>query len=130
MYNAPHVANDSGEHDAIVEIDRDGMEVTMRLTAGFYEGQRVLYASTEASSPELAALEAATYAPALNAAPSAGDRTTATSAREPIIPVVNGPMGADDPDRQGLRSAVAGEESAERRRRTTDLRRPEFPRGL
>ncbi|WP_276279237.1 hypothetical protein [Halorussus caseinilyticus] len=111
VYNAPHVANDSGEHDAIVEIDRDGMEVTMRLTAGFYEGQRVLYASTEASSPELAALEAATYAPALNAAPSAGDRTTATSAREPIIPVVNGPMGADDPDRQGLRSAVAGEGS-------------------
>ncbi|WP_135824261.1 hypothetical protein [Halorussus ruber] len=111
VYNAPHVANDSGEHDAVVAIDRDELEVTMRLTDGFYEGEHVRYVSTEASAPDIAALEAATYAPVLNAAPSAGDRTAATSAREPIIPVVNGPMGSDNPDRQGLRSAVAGEGS-------------------
>jgi hypothetical protein len=111
VYNAPHVANESGDHDAVVDIDRDALTVTLGLTAGFYEGQRVLYVSTEASSAELAALEGATYAPSLNAAPSAGDRVAATSAREPIVPVVNGPMGADNPERQGLRSAVAGEGS-------------------
>lgn len=111
VYNAPHVANETGEHDSVVSIERDAMEVTMALTAGFYEGERTLYVSTEASAPDVAALEGATYAPALNAAPAAGDRSTATSAREAIIPVVNGPMGADNPDRQGLRSAVAGEGS-------------------
>ncbi|WP_192498308.1 twin-arginine translocation signal domain-containing protein [Halorussus halophilus] len=111
VYNAPHVANETGEHDNVVSIDRNAMEVTMALTAGFYEGQRTLYVSTEASAPDVAALEGATYAPALNAAPAAADRSTATSARESIIPVVNGPMGADNPNRQGLRSAVAGEGS-------------------
>ncbi|WP_158057526.1 hypothetical protein [Halorussus halophilus] len=111
VYNAPHVANETGEHDNVVSIDRDAMEVTMALTAGFYEGERTLYVSTEASAPDVAALEGATYAPALNAAPAAGDRLTATSARESIVPVVNGPMGSDNPNRQGLRSAVAGEGS-------------------
>lgn len=111
VYNAPHVANETGEHDNIVSIDREAMEVTMRLTEGFYEGERTWYVSTEASAPDIAALEGATYAPALDEAPAAGDRSTATSAREPIIPVVNGPMGADEPERQGLRSAVAGEGS-------------------
>jgi hypothetical protein len=109
VFNAPHDANESGVHDSVVALDRDAMEVTMQLTTGFYEGQRVRYVSTEASAFDLAALEAATYAPALNVVPSAGDRTAATSAREAIVPVVNGPMGADNPERQGLRSAVAGE---------------------
>jgi hypothetical protein len=69
----------------------------------------VLYLSTESSVTQIAALENATFAPNLAAAPEAGDDFPSVSAREPIIPIVNGPMGANNPDRQGLRSAVAGE---------------------
>jgi hypothetical protein len=69
----------------------------------------VLYLSTEASVTQIAALENATYAPLLADVPQAGSDDPGISAREAIIPIVNGPMGVDNPQRQGLRSAVAGE---------------------
>ncbi len=43
------------------------------------------------------------------AAPNPGDDKSFRSASEALIPVTNGPMGKDNPMRQGLRSAVAGE---------------------
>lgn len=109
VLNAPHVANETGVHDDVLAIDEDAMTVTLTLVPGFYEEDPVLYISTEASQEDIAALESATYAPTLNAAPAAGNRTTEQSAREAIIPIVNGPRGIDHPERQGLRSAVAGE---------------------
>ncbi len=42
-------------------------------------------------------------------APRAGSDDPSLSAREAIIPIVNGPRGAGDSQRQGLQSAVAGE---------------------
>ena len=39
----------------------------------------------------------------------AGSDDPSKSAREAIIPIVNGPRGVDNPQRQGLQSAVAGE---------------------
>ena len=81
----------------------------MHLTAGFYLGRHVLYLSTESSVTQIAAIENATYAPALAAAPTAGNDDPAHSSREPIIPIVNGPRGVNNPQRQGLQSAVAGE---------------------
>jgi hypothetical protein len=109
VYNAPQVANATGLHDKVLSIDYDKMQVTLRLTPGFYNHRDVRYISTESSVPAIAALEAATYAPNLAAAPQAGVDDPSTSAREPIIPIVNGPMGVSNPERQGLRSAVAGE---------------------
>ena len=109
VYNGPQIANATGRHDKLVAIDLAAMTATLRLTAGFYNGRDVLYLSTEASVPEIAALEAATFAPNLAAAPEVGSDDTARSAREAIIPVVNGPRGATNPARQGLQSAVAGE---------------------
>jgi hypothetical protein len=109
VYNAEQVANSTGRHGKVLAIDFDKMQVTLRLTHGFYTHHNVLYLSTEASQPDIAALENATYAPNLGTAPSAGNDNPATSAREPIIPIVNGPMGVANPQRQGLRSAVAGE---------------------
>lgn len=41
--------------------------------------------------------------------PRAGSDGPWLSAREAIIPVVNGPRGAGNPQRQGLQSPVAGE---------------------
>jgi hypothetical protein len=79
------------------------------MTAGFYLGRDVPYISTEPSDNQTAALKNATYAPNLAAAPTAGNDDPATSAREPIIPVVNGPPGVDNPQRQGLQSAAAGQ---------------------
>jgi hypothetical protein len=83
--------------------------VTLRLTAGFYEHRNVLYVSLDASVTQIAALENVTYAPNLNAAPIEGNDVPSVSAREPIIPVVNGATGVTNPDRQGLMSTVLGE---------------------
>ena len=85
------------------------MTVKMRLARGFYEGFPILYSTTETSDDDIAALEDNTFAPNMNAAPFAGDDKSFRSAREALIPVINGPMGVNNPKRQGLRSAVAGE---------------------
>lgn len=109
VYNASHVANKTGLHDKVLSIDTVGMTVKLQLVKGFYEGFPILYSSTETSDHDLAALETGTFAPNLNTAPFAGDDKGFRSAREAIIPVVNGPMGKTNPARQGLRSAVLGE---------------------
>lgn len=112
VYNAAHVANATGVHDDVLYMDAGSpgrMSVTLRLVDGFYEGDRVLYINTEASDPVVSALESATFTPLLADAPAAGDRSRATSSRESIIPVVNGPRGVDNPERQGLQSALLGE---------------------
>jgi hypothetical protein len=109
VWNAEQIANGTGVHGKVISIDYARMQVTLRLTHGFYTHHNVLYLSTDASKPDIAALENATYAPNLDAAPTAGNDDPAVSAREPIIPIVNGPLGAANPERQGLRSAVAGE---------------------
>ena len=111
VFNSPHVENATGVHDNVVETDTEAMTATLRLVDGFYEDRQTLYISTDAYPADVAALEGATHAPALAAAPAAGDRDLESSAREAIFPVVNGPTGEDSPERQGLRSAVAGEGS-------------------
>lgn len=112
VFNAPHMANATGLHDDVLSIDYQAMQVKLRLVAGFYEKAKVLYLSTEASVKDIAALESGTYTPNLAFAPTVGDRDPATSSREAIIPIINGAMGENNPERQGLRSAVAGEGNA------------------
>ncbi|MDQ6762325.1 MAG: hypothetical protein M3015_06830, partial [Bacteroidota bacterium] len=109
IYNAAHIANSTGVHDKVISMDKEHMTVKMDLTKGFYEGFAILYSSTETSDDNLASLEDNTYAPNMVAAPNPGDDKSFRSAREALIPVINGPMGKDNPMRQGLRSAVAGE---------------------
>jgi len=81
----------------------------MDLFDGFYEGNRIMYLHQEASVELVAAIEGSTFAPNLNAAPGEGSNDPQTSARSAIIPVVNGERGVDNPDRQGLESALLGE---------------------
>ena len=110
ILNAPHVANSLSAqlHDKVVEIDFANGKVRMRQTHGFQGGRGVKYISTDASAPDVAALEGSTFAPALALAPRAGDDST-NSARASLAAFVNGQIGADNPQRQGINSALNGD---------------------
>ena len=103
--NAPHIANQSGRADKVVSLDKAGGKVVYRETMGFQGGKPVRYVSTDASDPVAAALEDVTFAPALNDAPTVGDDSVA-SARASLVAFVNAQTGADNPQRQGLNSAL------------------------
>jgi hypothetical protein len=109
VYNGAQVANRSGVHPKALSLDKKNRAVTIQMTEGRYLDRQVLYISTDASDTVVGALENATYAPNLAAAPQRGSDDCANSASEAIIPVVNGQRGIDNPQRQGLQSAVAGE---------------------
>jgi hypothetical protein len=105
VLNAPQIANDTGRADKVVALDPSAGTVDYRETNGESRTHAVRYASFDASNPVAAALENATYAPALNDAPRLdGDGTN--SARASLAAFVNGPTGADNPQRQGLNSAI------------------------
>jgi hypothetical protein len=108
VINAPQVANSTGVHDKVIAIDYSARTVTVALTDGFARDDAVIYLSTDASAPDVAALEGSTFAPRLQHAPSAGDDSTA-SGRASLAAFVNGPTGADNPQRQGINSALLGE---------------------
>lgn len=101
VLDAPQIKNDTGQSDTVVGIDTAKKQVTLKLLRGFFAGTPVLYVRTDGSSTLVTSLEASTYTPNLDATPAA-----ATSA---IEPVVNGPRGKRNPQRQGLQSAVLGE---------------------
>jgi hypothetical protein len=109
VYNGAQISNSTGMHPKAVSLDKSQREVTIRMTEGRYLDRQVLYISTDASDTVVGALENATFAPNLAAAPQRGSDDCANSASEAIIPIVNGPRGIDNPQRQGLQSAVAGE---------------------
>lgn len=109
VLNASQVANSSGLHDAVVSIDFKKRQVTLDTFDGFYEGKPLQYLHQEGSVKLIAAIEGSTFAPNLNAAPKVGSNDEETSARSAIIPIVNGPRGVNNPERQGLQSALLGE---------------------
>jgi hypothetical protein len=110
VLDAPQIANASGQADKVVSIDNVGKTVSYRETDGCYDNESVHYASFDASIAAAAAIEDVTYAPALNAAPSAGcaDGAIATPpcSREPLIAFTNGMTGVTNPERQGLNAAI------------------------
>jgi hypothetical protein len=116
--NAPQIARDQNGDgrldprtetaDKVVSIDTTNLTVTYRETDGFQGGKALRYVSTDATDKLAATLEDATLAAKLNAAPSAGDDSTASSRAE-LVAFVNGQTGPGNPQRQGLNSAVAGD---------------------
>ena len=126
IYNAPMVAYNvedselaafcdgspdySVVHDKVVSICPQQGTVTLSLTAGFSFARPVLYISLDSSAPLAAALEGATLAPKLGAI-TVGHDDSAFSSVERIFVTANGPTGKDNPQRQGLNSAVMGEGS-------------------
>jgi hypothetical protein len=104
--NAPQIANDSGQADKVITIDKAKMTVVFRAQHGFYENKSVHYASFDASDPTVAAIEDVTYAPNLNAAPKANDENIKTSAREQLIAFLNGPASPGNNLDQGVNFAL------------------------
>ena len=109
VYNGAQIADDSGVHPKVLSLDKGHREATLKMTEGRYLGREVLYLSTDASETVVGALENATFAPNLAAAPQRGSDFRSESASEATIPMVNGALGVNNPERQGLHSAVAGE---------------------
>jgi hypothetical protein len=93
-------------HDKVVAIDLEERTVTLNTTTGFSFARPILYLSTDANDPAVAALEGATFAPGLQRITVGGD-DGAFSTVERIFIASNGPTGKDNPQRQGLNSAIA-----------------------
>ncbi len=93
-------------HDKVVKICPRDKTVTVLLTAGFSFAKPVLYVSTDTNSPLTATAEAATFAPGLEDIQGGGDDSL-FSPVERIFVFVNGPTGKDNPQRQGLNSALS-----------------------
>jgi hypothetical protein len=109
VLNATQIADNSGRHDSVVSMDLVHRTVTLKSFFGFWNGHRTMYLHLDASAQAVAAAEGSNYAPNLDAAPGEGSDDTKTSARDAIIPVVNGQVGVTNPNRQGLNSALRGE---------------------
>lgn len=77
------------------------------MTLGYTFGKPIFYLSTEANDPTVATLEAAIHAPAMSDQPFALEDAAPGESAERIYVVVNGPMGLDNPFRQGINSAIA-----------------------
>lgn len=110
VVNASQIANSTGRGDNLVALDTKSRRATLKVLTGFTKGLSVFYLRTDASVDVVSALEGSNLAKNLNAAPGIGSNA-GTSARSAIIPIVNGPRGKANPQRQGLQSAVFGEGS-------------------
>jgi len=95
-------------HDRVLSICPDEATVTLQAVSGFSFGRPVIYVSFEASDPLAATLEMSTHAPAL-ANIQVGFDDGAFSAVERLFAFTNGPIGVDNPQRQGLGSVLSGD---------------------
>ena len=95
-------------HDKVLSICPDDMTVTLKLVPGFSFARPIMYVSFDASDPVAAVLEESTYAPALTNI-RVGFDDGAFSAVERLFATINGPTGADNPQRQGLNSLLLEE---------------------
>ncbi len=92
-------------HDKVLRICPEEGTVTLSLTPGFSFARPVLYLSTESNHPLASTLEGATFTPALQSI-TVGRDDSAFSAVERIFVIGNGPTGKENPQRQGLNSAI------------------------
>jgi hypothetical protein len=123
LYNAPIVAmgvsgnqlnqfcNGNPDYsmvlDNVVSICPKTDTVTLKLCPAFSFAKPVLYlCSTESNDATVAAIEGATYAPFMKNIQTGLD-DVAFSATERLFAVINGPTGVDNPQRQGLDSALS-----------------------
>jgi hypothetical protein len=115
VLDAPQIANRTGQADKVVSISLSRHTVAYRETDGCYDDESVHYVSFDSSSPVASAIEDVTYAPNLDAVPSAGcaDPTGAEPCgRESLIAFTNGQTGIHNKQRQGLSAAILDKLSA------------------
>jgi hypothetical protein len=94
-------------HDQVIAVDPFNRTVTLSLINGFSFGKPMLYISTEASDPTVAAIEGNTFAPRMRRL-EVGIDDIARSAVERIFIATNGASegGCANPQRQGLSAAL------------------------
>lgn len=108
ILNTPIVANSTGNHDHLVNINYDKGTVEFELLDGFQGGQQYYYhLVTESNDKVAATIERATYNPRLGKLPAFGkdafgDKSTLLG----FAPTANGETGKDNPERQGLNSTI------------------------
>lgn len=102
-------------HDKVLSICPEelgngatGGTVTVKSTLGFSFARPVVYASFDSNDPVGATLEESTLAPRLSQLGLSRDDSV-FSAVERLFAFANGPTGVDNPQRQGLDSAIKGE---------------------
>jgi len=122
-YNAPVVAGNisaeeldqmgkSGKidyskvHDKVVRIDITRNLVTLKMTIGYSFSKPVFYLSTDANNPVAATLEGSTLTPALDDVNQDVPDHFLGQGNERLAVFINGPMGKDNPFRQGIQSAM------------------------
>jgi hypothetical protein len=93
-------------HQKVLKICPREKTVTMQLTTGFSFAKPVLYLSLDTNNPMTATLEGANYAPGLEDIQGGGDDSL-FSPVERFFVFVNGHTGKDNPQRQGLNSALS-----------------------
>lgn len=108
ILNTPIVANASGTHDHLVNIDYDKGTVEFELLDGFQGGQQYYYHLVTDSNDKLAStIERGVYTPRLGKLPAFGkDRLSDKSTLLGFAPTANGETGKDNPERQGLNSTI------------------------
>ena len=93
-------------HDKVARINPSEHTVTLKMTAGYSFAKPIFYMSTEANDPVAATLEESTMTPALNDATQDIADAHTGQGNERIAIIINGPMGKDNPFRQGIQSAM------------------------
>ncbi len=108
ILNTPIVANSTGNHDHLVDINYDKGTVEFELLDGFQGGRQYYYhLVTESNDKVAATIERGTYTPKLGKLPAFGkDKFTDKSTLLGFAPTANGETGKDNPERQGLNSTV------------------------
>ena len=112
VLNAQVVANDTGLHDRVLDINKEARIVTLQLLDGFQGGDQFYYhLVTDSSDPVAATIELGVYAPRLANLPTFGASSAfEESALLGFSPNVNGETGADNPERQGLNSTIVDDD--------------------
>jgi hypothetical protein len=106
VLNAPIIGDERNILDRVARLDIANMRAHMRLARGYGSNRHVWYISTDASDPAVAAMERSTWVPNLAKAPAVASYAPNT-ARFYLLAVVNGATGKENPERQGLASALA-----------------------
>jgi len=91
-------------HDHVAAICPAKNQATIRLSHGFANSHELVYFSFDTNNQMAATMEASTYAPALSTLAN-------TSTALDIFAVANGETGVQNPNRQGLDSALSGDGS-------------------
>ncbi|MGL4724088.1 MAG: DUF7482 domain-containing protein [Scandinavium sp.] len=94
-------------HDKVVRICPKTKSVTLNMTLGYTFGKPVFYISTDSNDKTIAALETSTYTPALSKLPFSLEDASPGEFAERIYAFANGPVGINNPFRQGVNSALS-----------------------